>query len=143
MIRSHLCMWLAAPMLCGALGAAAAARIGGSSLTYDNIPEPPAGLSERLDAYLSARQATPLGFSPKGQVLIFTRFGDVDQLHLVERPGGERRQLTFLREPITQAAFSPDPLRSAYVYLKDAGGNEYSQLYYQRAGEPGAKLLTD
>jgi dipeptidyl aminopeptidase/acylaminoacyl peptidase len=143
MIRITQCALLAAPLLCGALLAAAATRSGGNSLTYDNIPEPAAGLSEKLDAYLSARQATPLGFSPKGQLLIFTRFGDVDQLHLVERPGGERRQLTFLREPITQAAFSPDPLRSAYVYLKDAGGNEYSQLYYQRAGEPGAKLLTD
>jgi dipeptidyl aminopeptidase/acylaminoacyl peptidase len=136
-------MLLAAPMLYGALGAAAATRSGANSLTYDNIPEPAAGLSEKLDAYLSARQATPLGFSPKGQLLIVTRFGDVDQLHLVERPGGERRQLTFLREPITEGAFSPDPLRGAYVYLKDAGGTENAQLYYQRLGEPAAKLLTD
>jgi dipeptidyl aminopeptidase/acylaminoacyl peptidase len=143
MIRSYLCVLLAAPMLCGALAAAAATRSGGNSLTYDNVPEPAAGLSERLDAYLSARQATPLGFSPKGQLLISTRFGDADQLHLVERPGGERRQLTFLREPIAEGAFSPDPLRSAYVYLKDAGGNENAQLYYQRLGEPAAKLLTD
>jgi dipeptidyl aminopeptidase/acylaminoacyl peptidase len=143
MIRIYFRALLAASMLCGALGAAAAARSGGTGLTYDNIPEPAAGLSEKLDAYLNARQATPLGFSPKGQLLIATRFGDVDQLHLVERPAGERRQLTFMREPITQAAFSPDPLRSAYVYLKDAGGNEYSQLYYQRLGEAGAKLLTD
>jgi dipeptidyl aminopeptidase/acylaminoacyl peptidase len=134
---------LAMPLLCGALGAAAATRSGGNSLTYDNIPEPAEGLSEKLDAYLGARQATPLGFSPKGQLLIVTRFGDVDQLHLVERPAGERRQLTFMREPITEGAFSPDPLRSAYVYLKDAGGNENSQLYYQQLGEPGAKLLTD
>ena len=66
-------------------------------------------MAEKLDAYLNARQATPLGFSPKGQLLIATRFGDVEQLHLVERPAGERRQLTFLHEPITQAAFSPDP----------------------------------
>jgi dipeptidyl aminopeptidase/acylaminoacyl peptidase len=143
MIRSYLCALLAAPMLCCALGAAAATRSGGNSLTYDNIPEPAAALSERLDAYLSARQATPLGFSPKGQLLISTRFGDVDQLHLVEKPGGERRQLTFLREPVTEGAFSPDPLRGAYVYLKDAGGNENAQLYYQRLGEPAAKLLTD
>jgi len=100
-------------------------------------------LTDRLDAYLNARQATPLGFSPKGQLLISTRFGDVDQLHLVERPGGERRQLTFQREPITRAAFSPDPGRSAYVFLKDTGGNENAQLYYQRLGEPAAKLLTD
>jgi dipeptidyl aminopeptidase/acylaminoacyl peptidase len=140
MTRIYLLLILTAPCL---FDTAAAARVERGNLIFDNIPEPAAGLSEKLDAYLSARQATPLGFSPKGQLLIATRFGDVDQLHLVERPGGERRQLTFLREPITQAAFSPDPGRSAYVYLEDEGGNERTQLYYQRLGEPGAKLLTD
>jgi dipeptidyl aminopeptidase/acylaminoacyl peptidase len=140
MTRIYLLLLLTAPCL---FDTAAAARVERGNLIFDGIPEPAAGLSEKLDAYLSARQATPLGFSPKGQLLVATRFGDVDQLHLVERPGGERRQLTFLREPITQAAFSPDPGRSAYVYLEDEGGNERTQLYYQRLGEPGAKLLTD
>jgi dipeptidyl aminopeptidase/acylaminoacyl peptidase len=133
---------LATAWLCGT-AAAALPRVERGTLTFDNIPEPAAALSEKLDAYLNARQATPLGFSPKGQLLISTRFGDVEQLHLVDRPAGERRQLTFLREPITQAAFSPDPARSAYVYLKDVGGNENAQLYYQRLGEPAARLLTD
>src|SRR5450631_624334 len=95
MIRIYLLLVLAAPFLCGARDAVAAARDSGN-LTFDNIPEPPAGMSEKLDAYLNARQATPLGFSPKGQLLIVTRFGDADQLHLVERPAGERRQITFL-----------------------------------------------
>jgi dipeptidyl aminopeptidase/acylaminoacyl peptidase len=142
MIRIHLLLFLAAPLLYGS-AAIALPRVERGNLTFDNIPEPAAGLSEKLDAYLNARQATPLGFSPKGQLLITTRFGDVDQLHLVEHPAGERRQLTFLREPITQAAFSPNPGRSAYVYLKDVGGDENAQLYYQRLGEPTAKLLTD
>jgi dipeptidyl aminopeptidase/acylaminoacyl peptidase len=142
MARNYLLLLLlAAPFLLDA--SAAVPRVERGNLIFDNIPEPTAGLTEKLDAYLSARQATPLGFSPKGQLLIATRFGDVDQLHLVERPGGERRQLTFLREPVAQAVFSPDPGRSAYVYLKDEGGNEKSQIYYQRLGEPGAKLLTD
>ena len=141
MARIYLLLLLAAPFLLDA--SAAVPRVERGNLIFDNIPEPTAGLTEKLDAYLSARQATPLGFSPKGQLLIATRFGDVDQLHLVERPGGERRQLTFLREPVAQAVFSPDPGRSAYVYLKDEGGNEKSQIYYQRLGEPGTKLLTD
>ena len=130
-------LWSAPPC------AVAASRVERGNLIFDNIPEPAADLSEKLDAYLNARQATPLGFSPQGQLLIATRFGDVDQLHLVERPGGERRQLSFLREPITKAAFSPDPGRNAFVYLKDVGGNENAQLYYQRLGEPAARLLTD
>ena len=142
MIRIYLLLSLAAPFLF-ATSAGALPRVERGNLIFDNIPEPAAGTSEKLDAYLNARQATPLGFSPKGQLLIATRFGDVDQLHLVERAAGERRQLTFLREPITQAAFSPDPGRSAYVYLKDVAGNENAQLFYQRLGEPYSKLLTD
>jgi dipeptidyl aminopeptidase/acylaminoacyl peptidase len=142
MHRIYLLLMLAAPLL-GNSPVLAASRVERGTLTFDNIPQLPAELAEKLDGYLNARQAAPLGWSPKGQLLIATRFGDVDQLHLVEQAGGARRQLTFLHEPVTQAAFSPNPSRNAYVYLKDVGGNENAQLYYQRAGEAAAKLLTD
>src|SRR6202035_4942366 len=142
MNRIYLLLLLAAPLLANSQ-VQAASRVERGNLTFDNIPEAPADLAEKLDGYLNARQATPLGWSPQGQLLIATRFGDVDQLHLVDQAGGARRQLTFLHEPIAEAAFSPDPGRNAYVYLKDVGGNENTQLYYQRVGEPAAKLLTD
>ena len=142
MNRIYLFLLLAAPLLSHSL-ALPVTRVERGNLTFENIPQVPAELAEKLDGYLNARQATPLGWSPKGQLLIATRFADVDQLHLVEQPGGALRQLTFLHEPITEAAFSPDPARSAYVFLKDSGGNENAQLYYQRLGEPAAKLLTD
>ncbi len=137
-----LSLALLAPFLAASVGFAGPVVTRGD-LIYDNIPEIPLNPADKLDAYLSARQATPLGWSPKGQLLITTRFGDVDQLHLVERAGGERRQITFLREPITYAAFSPDPARNGYLYLRDAGGNENSQLYYQRMGEAVPRLLSD
>jgi dipeptidyl aminopeptidase/acylaminoacyl peptidase len=143
MTRIFLLLLAATAPFLSAAPVAALPRLERGNLVFDNIPETAPALSEKLDAYLNSRQATPLGFSPQGQLLISTRFGDVEQLHLVERPGGERRQLTFLREPITQAAFSPDPGRSAYVYLKDVGGNENAQLYYQNVGEPAPRLLTD
>jgi dipeptidyl aminopeptidase/acylaminoacyl peptidase len=132
---------LAAPLLVN--HAAAMSRVERDNLTFENIPEAPAELVEQLDGYLDARQATPLGFSPKGQLLIATRFGNVDELHLVAQANGARQQLTFSREPVTVAAFSPDPARSAYVYLKDVGGNENTQLFYQRLGDATAKMLTD
>ena len=142
MNRIYLWLLLAAALPADA-SSAALSRVERGSLTYENIPEAPADLAEKVDGYLNARQATPLGWSPKGQLLIATRFGDVDQLHLVERAGGARRQLTFLRDPISAAAFSPDPGRSAYVFLKDAGGDENAQLYYQRLDDPVPKLLSD
>jgi dipeptidyl aminopeptidase/acylaminoacyl peptidase len=118
-------------------------RVERGNLTLENIPEAPADLAGKLADYLNSRQATPLGWTPKDQLLIATRFGDVDQLHLVEHAAGARRQLTFLQEPVTEAAFSPDPERSAYVFLKDEGGNENAQLYYQKLGDPAVKMLTD
>ncbi len=138
MRRIFLLLAIAAPLLVDSAGSAAHAAVRGN-LVFDNIPEPPAGSTERLDAYLSARQATPLGWSPKGELLIATRFGDVDQLHVVDHAGGKRRQITFLREPITYGAFSPDTNRSAFVFSKDVGGNrKRSTLLSARGRADGA-----
>jgi dipeptidyl aminopeptidase/acylaminoacyl peptidase len=131
------------PLVLLTFAASGASRVERGNLIFDNVPDAPADLTDALDGYLSARQATPLGWSPKGQLLISTRFGDVDQLHMVEHAAGERRQLTFLHEPVTEAEFSPDPGRTSFFFLKDMGGNENAQLYYQRLGEPQSKLLTD
>jgi dipeptidyl aminopeptidase/acylaminoacyl peptidase len=131
------------PLVMLTFGASGASRVERGNLIFDNIPDASAELTDALDGYLAARQATPLGWSPKGQLLISTRFGEVDQLHVVEQAAGDRRQLTFLHEPITEAAFSPDPGRASFFFLKDIGGNENAQLYYQRLGEPQPKLLTD
>jgi dipeptidyl aminopeptidase/acylaminoacyl peptidase len=146
MKRIYLLLLLAMPVSAGLSAAAvehATTRVQRGGLTFENIPEAPPELTDKLGGYLNARQASPLGWSPQGQLLIATRFADVEQLHLVDQPGGSRRQLTFAREPITQGAFSPDPSRSAFVFLKDSGGNENAQLYYQRLGEPAARLVTD
>jgi dipeptidyl aminopeptidase/acylaminoacyl peptidase len=142
MNRIYLLPLLAASLLADSR-AFAVTHVERGNLTFENIPQAPAEFTEKLEGYLDARQATPLGWSPKGQLLIATRFADVEQLHLVEQPGGARRQLTFLHEPITEAAFSPDSARNAYVFLKDSGGNEKAQLYYQHMGDAAAKLLTD
>lgn len=141
MRRIFLPLAAALPLICNSTGLAAS-RVVRGDLIYDEIPEAAADPADRLEAYLSVREAAALGWSPKGQLLIATRFGDVDQLHVVDRPGGMRRQITFQREPISEGAFCPDPSRNAILYLADTGGNENSQLYYQRLGEP-ARLLSD
>jgi dipeptidyl aminopeptidase/acylaminoacyl peptidase len=142
MSRTFLSPLLAASLLiaCAAVAAPPTTR---GSLIYDGIPGRPLDSAETLDAYLSARQATPLGFTPKAQLLIVTRFGETDQLHLVDHPLGERRQITFIGEPITQGAFSPDPNRNAFFYQRDTGGDGNTQIYYQHIGDPAARRLTD
>jgi dipeptidyl aminopeptidase/acylaminoacyl peptidase len=141
MTRNRLAIVVLASFLSAPAGSAAP-RVERGDLIFDNIPDAPAG-HDVLDRYLAAREAAPLSWSPQGQLLIATRFGEVEQLHLVDAPGGERRQLTFTHEPITEAAFSPAPGRNVYWYVQDAAGNEATQIYYQRLGEPTAKLLTD
>ena len=113
---------------------AAAARVERGTLVFDNVPPAPAALTASLDNYLNARQATPLGWSPGGQLLIATRFGDADQLHVLDKAGGARRQVTFYKEPVNEAVFSPDANQAGFVFLKDVGGDENSQLYFQRVG---------
>jgi dipeptidyl aminopeptidase/acylaminoacyl peptidase len=124
--------------------ASAGPRAQSAPLTLDGIPDaPPTAATDRLEDYLEAREATALGWSPQGQLLVRTRFGDVAQLHLIERADGARRQLTFGSEPVAGAAFSPDPVRNAFFFLKDQHGDGHDQLYYQRLGEPSTRLLTD
>ena len=107
MSRSFLLSLLAAPLLAAGVAWAAhawsAPTIVRGNLILDGIPEQSALTADKidkLDAYLSAREARPLGFTPKGQVLIATRFGEVDQLHLIDQAQGALRQITFTREPV-------------------------------------------
>jgi hypothetical protein len=137
MTRNYLCLLALTSLICN-LTAHAASHVERGNLIFDNIPDSAVAPADTLEGYLSAREATPLGWSPKGQLLIATRFGDTEQLHLVEQPAGERHQLTFRREAIMGAEFSPDPGRIGFVFQSDPAGNEHAQLYYQRLGEPTA-----
>jgi dipeptidyl aminopeptidase/acylaminoacyl peptidase len=141
MIGRILAGCLASAMACLSGRAAAAPAVEHAAPLLEGIPTAPQESGDRLGDYLNARRADPLGWSPQGQLLVVTRFGDTDQLHVVETAAGDRRQLTFHREPVGHGAFSPDPGRRAFMFLKDLDGN--TQLYYQRVGEASAKMLTD
>lgn len=121
-------------------------RVEQGNLVMENVPEPPARLIEKLEGYLEYRQATFRDWTPEGAMLIGTRFGDVEQVHLVEHPLSDRRQLTFAGEPVGTATYSPGGVRQGFVFLRDVGGDEYSQVYFQplRKDEPGGpRQLTD
>jgi dipeptidyl aminopeptidase/acylaminoacyl peptidase len=145
MSRRFLLPLLAVPLLLAGAALSAPAVVRGN-LVLDGIPESSSEAADKidkLDAYLSSRQARPEGFTAKGQVLITTRFGEVDELHAVDQALGARRQMTFVREPVTGGAFSPDPNKNAFFYCADSAGDENSQIYYQRVGDASARRLTD
>ncbi|RKH49884.1 S9 family peptidase [Corallococcus llansteffanensis] len=107
------------------------------------VPPVPPELAERVQQYLESRAAQLLDVSADGkQVLISTRFADVNQLHVVELPLGARTQLTFTKEPINKARFLPGDPRQVF-YLQDKGGGEFFQLFRLDRLTGRSELLTD
>ncbi len=99
------------------------------SIAADNVPKIPASVAETAGRYGSYRSASLADWNPaKREMLIATRFGDTPQLHLVSAPGGERHQLTFYSDAVTNGRFHPNG-GDYIVFSKDIGGGEWYQLY--------------
>lgn len=119
-------------------------RVQNGNIVTENIPAVDAALGERLSAYLSARSAGMLDWTPDGKgILITTRFGETAQLHLVNGPMMARQQLTFAAEPITSAAFSPAKGSTDLVYVWDKGGSENFQFFHLDVATGKTSLVTD
>src|ERR1044071_1013921 len=106
------------------------------NLVLEGVPVPDPVMSERLGRYLNGRNAKFLDWQPDGALLVATRFGDVDQVHRVVTPLGDREELTFFPEPITVAAANTN----GFAFLKDKGGDENWQVYYYRNADRSTKL---
>ena len=114
------------------------------NLVCEGIPEIPAALKEKMNQYQNTRGAGFLDWSPDGsKILMYTRFGETPQLHLVEFPGGARKQVTFFKEPVSSAKFIPAGKPNRFIYLKDAGGNEFSQQYLFDMNTGAYEMISD
>ncbi len=110
----------------------------------ENIPAIPQDLIDRLSRYQNTRGAGVAGWTKSGCLLISTRFAETNQAHRVCQPLGMREQLTFYPEPL--GGISPAPTPSAqdgFVFSKDKGGDEFSQLYWFDNAGRSVTLLTD
>jgi dipeptidyl aminopeptidase/acylaminoacyl peptidase len=97
-------------------------------LLMEDIPPIPEALPQMLNRYQSIRSARFSGWSKDSRhIYIKTRFGQIDQLHRVNRPGGARFQLTFGEEPIGEVNRQPGGRLIALT--KDKGGNEFDQVF--------------
>ena len=113
------------------------------NLVAEGIPPIPAALAEEVRRYTESRGATFVGWHPEAaELLVATRFGSTNQIHEVRVPGGARRQLTFFAEPVNGADW--DPRDAAFLlFTRDAGGNEFSQLYRLDVATGQVTLLSD
>jgi dipeptidyl aminopeptidase/acylaminoacyl peptidase len=113
------------------------------NLVLDNIPVVDTPLTARLEDYLNSRGASFVDWLPGDGLLIATRFGDVEQLHRVMMPLGAREQLTFYREPVSVARAPRASVAPGFVFLRDQGGNENSQVHYYDLNTRAVRMLTD
>jgi dipeptidyl aminopeptidase/acylaminoacyl peptidase len=113
------------------------------NLVVDGVPSIPTSLAERVRRYTEFRSAALADWHPtRRQMLVTTRFGNTTQVHGVRTPGGARSQLTFYDEPITNATYEPKRGRY-FLFGKDVGGNEFTQIYRYELTSGEVTLLTD
>ena len=110
----------------------------------ENVPEIPTELIEKLDRYQNTRGASFAGWTRDGCLLVTTRFAETAQAHRVCQPLGMREQLTFFPEPVAGITVAPaQAWRDGFVFAKDKGGDEFSQLHWFDAQTRSITLLTD
>jgi dienelactone hydrolase len=93
----------------------------------DGVPPASRTVLRTLTPYLQTRQARLSAVSGDGRsMLVLTRLAETTQVHLLDGPLRARRQLTFGRQPVMQAAFGPG--EQSITYRSDVGGNEDFQI---------------
>src|SRR3990172_3722073 len=94
----------------------------GDDLVVEGIPPIPAAVAETVARYTDYRTASLQSWHPtRREMLISTRFGDTNQVHVVKMPGGARTQLTFFPDRVLSASFQPTT-GDYFVFTKDIGG---------------------
>src|SRR5256712_2637586 len=113
------------------------------NLVVEGVPAIPASLAETAGRYADYRTAGLSDWHPsRREMLISTRFGDTNQLHLVKMPGGVREQLTFFADAVGGGRFHPNG-GDYIVFQKDIGGGERDQLYRYDLATGDGTVLTD
>lgn len=114
------------------------------NIVTEDIPPIPERIVEKMNQYQSVRGASFADWDPNGKgMLISTRFGETNQLHYVDMPGGARKQITFFREPVGGGRFYPGKDRRMFFFTKDVGGGEFFQLYSFDMNSGSYEMLTD
>lgn len=110
-----------------------------AAIMVENVPPVPDELADATRPYMEFRTASFLGWDAATRsMLIATRFGSTNQLHVVASPMGARRQISFEDEPVGGRL---SPAGGTLVAIKDVGGGEFFQLY--TLGNGRLSLLTD
>ncbi|MEP6742874.1 MAG: DPP IV N-terminal domain-containing protein, partial [bacterium] len=142
-IRFALVVLFSAAVLTGGVWAQTSVLVPADNLVAEGITPIPASLADDVRRYTEFRAASLSSWHPtRREMLISTRFGDTNQIHLVKFPGGDRRQITFFPERAGGASYQPTT-GDYFIFNRDVGGNEFFQLYRFDLKDGAVTLLTD
>jgi dipeptidyl aminopeptidase/acylaminoacyl peptidase len=111
-------------------------------LVMQDVPPIPADLAESLRRFQNTRSAMLFDWTADGRGLyIATRFAATTQLHRVMQPGGAREQLTWFDDAVGSAVRQPGSEMLAFTM--DAGGNEFSQIFFLDPSDGEARMVSD
>jgi len=114
------------------------------NLVLEDIPDIPLEIRARLHQYQNTRSADLMDWLPNGEgMLIKTRFGNTNQFHIVKHPEGSRNQITFYDEPVREGLFCQLNNYNGFLFTKDMGGNELSQIYWYDMNTRKAEMLSN
>ncbi len=112
------------------------------NVILEDIPEIPQELKDDLRRYQNTRSASLRAWTlDSDAIYVTTRFGQVSQLHRVDRAGGARYQMTFEDEPIREVA--RQMLSDRLAFTMDAGGNEFGQIFLFDPDTGTHRMVTD
>lgn len=112
------------------------------NLVMEDISPIPAGIVASLNRYQNVRSARFRDWTEDGSgIYVSTRFGDVEQIHRVDMPGGARHQVTFYDEPV--GGVSRRPGAESLTFVSDVGGSEFTQVYLLDPVSGSVKMVTD
>ena len=114
------------------------------NMILEDVPEIPEEITSRIQQYQNTRSASFADWMPNDQgMLISTRFGNTSQLHTVKTPGGARSQISFFDEPVSNGSFCPSEDYNGFLFTKDIGGNEFSQIYWYDMNKRTSEMISD
>jgi dipeptidyl aminopeptidase/acylaminoacyl peptidase len=108
------------------------------------LPQLSDAQTDRLMPYLEMRSGRTYGWWPGGEgIMIGTRFGSSNQMHLLRAAMGVRRQMSFGPEPVLQAFPNHGGETPSVILQRDVGGNENFQLYALSTLDLSERLLSE
>lgn len=120
-----------------------------ANIKVEGVPPIPQSLADGVAAYGQYRAARLIAWHPtKRQILITTAFAlnpPIVQLHLVDGPGRDRHQLTWVKNGVAMwvgAEFDPADANT-FTFVKDPAGGELGWLYKYNIATGEVALVTE